>query len=156
SLELATKTRQPSQSAVKASVPGRSATRGRQLRVAAALIGVGVLLGAGLSVLGRRPSPSRESAWDSSPSWSGEGDLHLLPAPRRKEETVTRFTLKKGQPATILHLPKVIPDAGSPDEQFRLIVRGTSMAPVFDRSYSRSEMMRAFDSWGVMPILLPS
>jgi hypothetical protein len=156
SLELSTKTRQPSREADRAPVSSPSYTRAGQLRAAAALIGVGVLLGAGLAALWPRQSSLPAARAGALSSWSGAVDLHLLPAPTRKEESVTRFTLRKGQPATILHLPKVIPGAGSPDEKFKIVVRRPSLAPVFDQSYTRSEMMKAFDSWSVMPILLPA
>jgi hypothetical protein len=81
-------------------------------------------------------------------------DLHILPAPTRGE-AVPRFRLRKDQPATILYLPRVIPKKGSPDERFRLLVQDGDGVVKFDQSYARSEMERAFDSWGAMPVFLP-
>jgi hypothetical protein len=124
--------------------------------IAAVIFAVGVLVGLSFTMPWRQQPRSRDSKGIPVPSWSGPVDLHILPSPRRGQEAVERFTLRRGQPATILHLPQVIPKTGNPDEKFRLIVQDDSGVVVFDQTHTRSEMDRAFERWGVMPIFLPA
>ena len=140
--------------------PGRSelATGGRassSWRQAAALLAAGVVLGMGLTALWHRSfGPGTDGM--SPSAWSGPVDLHLLPAPTRGEESLAQFRLRKGQPATILHLRRVLPDPHSPDERFRVIIRAASGATVYERVHTRAEMERDFDQWEVMPIYVPA
>jgi hypothetical protein len=155
SLELSTKTWQPSPLRVEGLLWSRGGMPAVRLGVAAGLFALGLVLGVGLKAFWRGRGKSGEAPAISMPSWSGAVDLHLLPAPTRREG-ITRFTLRKGQPATILHLPNVLPGAGSPDERFRLAVKRRDAGAVFEQTYTRAEMMRAFNRWDVMPILLSS
>jgi hypothetical protein len=157
SLEVSAKQRAP----VMEQLPeGRSRDRagasGWQLGTAAAgILAVGVLIGLAVSAGRSSRATATGASPGTQPAWSGPVDLHVLPAPQRGE-AVTRFVLKKGQPATILHLARVFPAGGNLEDRIRLLVQSDKGVVRFDRVYKRSEMERAFESWGVMPIFLPA
>ena len=157
SLEVSTKRRAPAAEPRGDPQSGsRTAASGWRLGAAAAgILAAGILIGVAVTA-GRssRPAPIDTGSL-STPSWSGSVDLHVLPPPQRGE-AVARFVLKKGQPGTILHLPRVIPRDGSPADRFRLLLRGEEGTVRFDQVYPRSEMERAFETWGVMPLFLPA
>ncbi|HEU5180961.1 MAG TPA: zf-HC2 domain-containing protein [Candidatus Polarisedimenticolia bacterium] len=154
SLEVSTKTR--GDVVLRDRRPGsRTTASAWQLgAAAAAILGAGILIGVMV-----KAGVSRPSGTDVVPagptSWSGPVDLHVLPPPQRGE-TIPRFILKKGQPGTILHLPRVIPRGGSPSDRFRLLLRSGDGAVKFDQVYPRPEIERAFDAWGVMPLFMPA
>jgi hypothetical protein len=156
SLEVATKVHAGSAGRKSGGPEGNgTASTAGLLAAAAGILAVGVLVGVMVTAQWRpRPVAPGASA-PGLPAWRGPVDLHVLPSPQRGE-AVARFVLKKGQPATILHLPRVFPGGGNPADRLRLLVQSEEGAVKFDRIYARSEMERAFESWGVMPIFLPA